>query len=132
LRLKEHYFLQEELIDAANNDLAVIISELSKQSTANVGRVSSLDERFTTTYTVSKWGYYNLLKTQTFFKNDTLYKAALIGGVSVDKHQALYMVERDKSLNIGGETQIIGDVRVSKRGVTPAYINNLNYTNKKL
>jgi len=129
-RLKQQYFLEEELVRASAANFLKVINKSEEQGTE--GEVQFNDERFTTSYTISKWGFYNLVKTKTFFRRDTLYKSALIGGTSKKEKIALYLSDLDKPLNIGGATKIQGDVQLSKYGVKPAYINNQSFTGTKL
>lgn len=131
-RLKQFYFLQEDLIAAADANFVHLLQQMGSESIATSGNLSTIDERMGSSYKISQWGCYPLVKTQTIFKNDTLHKAALVGGTNTASNLALYMTERDKSLNIGGESQIVGDVRVSKRGVSPAYVGNHNFVKKEL
>jgi len=129
-RLKQQYFLEEELVSASNSNFLQIIN--GSPNKGGEGLVQFNDERFATLYTTSKWGFYNLVKTKTFFRRDTLYKAALIGGKSKKEPIALYLSDLDKPLHIGGSTNIQGGVKISKYGVKPAYINNQNFTGTKL
>jgi len=129
-RLKQQYFLEEELVRASAANFLQVIN--NKEGIATQGQVKYADERFTTYYTASKWGFYNLVKTKTVFKKDTLYKSALIGSTSNKEKIALYLSDLDKPLNIGGTTKIQGNVKISKYGVKPAYINNQNFTGTKL
>ncbi len=132
LQLRDYYFMQEELIDVANNDFVKVISEQGNNQQGAMGNYSSKDERFNTTYSITKWGFYNLVKTATSFKKDTVYKAALSGGIAKKSKLALYVVERDKSLNIGGKTEIIGDAMISSRGAVPTYVDNQTIVKSKL
>ena len=129
-RLKQQYFLEEELVRASAANFLQVLNKDSAQESE--GEVQFADERFTTSYTISKWGFYNLVKTKTVFKKDTLYKVALIGSTAKKEKLALYLSDLDKPLNIGGTTKIQGDVKISKYGVKPAYINNQNFTGTKL
>jgi len=129
-RLKQQYFIEEELVRASAANFLQVINTRGAQETE--GKIQFNDERFTTSYTVSKWGFYNLVKTKTVFKKDTLYKVALVGEASKKEKLALYLSDLDKPLNIGGSTKIKGDVKISKYGVKPAYINNQSYTGTKL
>jgi len=129
-RLKKQYFLEEELVRASTTNFMQVINKRGELGAE--GEVQFNDERFTTSYAISKWGFYNLVKTKTVFKKDTLYKAALIGGTSGKEKIALYLSDLDKPLNIGGATKIQGDVKISKYGVRPGHITNNNYTGTKL
>jgi len=129
-RLKQQYFLEEELVNASTSNFLQVIHKNDELGVE--GEVQFKDERFKTSYTISKWGFYNLVKTKTFLKKDTLYKVALIGSTSKKEKIALYLSDLDKPLNIGGTTKIKGDVKISKYGVKPAYINNQNFTGTKL
>jgi hypothetical protein len=129
-RLKQQYFLEEELVMASTNNYIQIINGSLGHSSEGIVQLE--DSKFTTSYDVSNWGFYNLVKTKTVFKNDTLYKAALIGEKSTKEKLALYLSDLDKPLNIGGTTKIIGNVKLSKYGVKPAYINNQNFTGTRL
>ncbi|PHS04929.1 MAG: hypothetical protein COA88_13025 [Kordia sp.] len=129
-RLKQQYFLEEELVRAsAANFLQVLNKDGAQESE---GEVQFADERFTTSYTISKWGFYNLVKTKTAFKKDTLYKVALIGSTAKKEKIALYLSDLDKPLHVGGQTRIKGDVKISKYGVKLGFITNNSYTGTKL
>jgi len=129
-RLKQQYFLEEELVRVSAANFLQVINN-SEGITAE-GEVKFTDERFITYYTVSKWGFYNLVKTKTVFKKDTLYKAALLGGKPKKEPIALYLTDLDKPLHVGGTTNIQGNVKISKYGVKPGYINNKSFTGTKL
>ena len=133
LELKDHYMLHAQLVDAATNDFSVLVNaqgEIGKDEVSVVTNPS--DDRFTTQYSVIKWGFYDLIKTQTSFKKDTVYKAALIGGVSKNNRLALYMTERDRALHIGGTAQVVGDAKISERGVKTAYIGQTQFVRSRL
>lgn len=131
-QLKQFYFVQEELVDGANANMLALLEQLNSDLESTKGEISSIDERFKTHYRIKNWGGFPLVVAATNFKQDTVYKSALIGGKSTSLRLALYMTERDKSLNIGGGSQIVGDVLVSKRGVSPAYVGNTGFTRKEL
>lgn len=131
-RLKQQYFLEEELLTAANNNLIQILDQFNENVLDVKGVISADNDEIHTSYAISKWGFYDLLKIKTYHKKDTLYKVGLIGDNSKKENLALYVSDLDKPLKVGGKTKIIGNAKISKYGVSPAYISNQPFSGGKL
>lgn len=131
-RLKQQYFLEDELITAANNNLIQILDQFNDNVLDVKGIISDEDDKFHTSYSISKWGFYDLLKIKTYHEKDTLYKVGLIGNKYKKEDLALYVSDLDKPLKIGGKTKIVGNAKISKYGASPAYISNQPFTGGKL
>ena len=131
-RLNQHYFLSQDLIRASNNHFAQLIDNLDYESINSHGEIKNENDQITTTYTLSKWGLYDILKLKTYIKKDTLSKAALIGVKSSNDRLALYLADKDKPLHIGGKSAIHGDVKISDHGVRIAYISGQHFQGNKL
>ena len=126
-RLKQQYFLEEEFVLAHNNQRIALLEQLNGE------QIELTNELFKSSYKLQKWGFYNLLVHKTYFKTDTLTTASLLGKRPNRQEQlALYLTDLDKPLHIGGKTKIKGNVKISKYGVKPAYINNMSYIGSKL
>ncbi|WP_179008676.1 hypothetical protein [Winogradskyella forsetii] len=131
-RLNQQFFLENELVNYSETNFLKVIDQLNTSQLSTNGSINSDDNRLTTTYSISKWGFYDLIKTKTYFKNDTIYKTGLIGSKTVNTKLALYLTDYNTELKIGGTTKIIGDVKVSSFGVEQAYINNQSFTGSRL
>ncbi|MDC3388577.1 hypothetical protein OAX11_03595 [Flavobacteriaceae bacterium] len=128
--MRQQFFLEKELVQAStSNFIQILNTEISNQG---VGSVKFNNQRFISHYMLKKWGGYNVLKIKTIHKKDTLQKVALVGIKNNNKKIALYISDLDKPLSIGGNTKIIGDIKISKYGVKAAYINNSNSIRGKL
>ncbi|WP_044397246.1 hypothetical protein [Lacinutrix sp. Hel_I_90] len=131
-RLKQQFFLENELVNYSNSSFLKFIDLLNTTTNTSKGSIISDDNRLTTNYTLSKWGFYDLVKAKTYFKNDTLYKTGLIGSKTTEKDLALYLTEYNAPLKIGGKTRVVGDVKISSYGVEQAYLSHQNFTGGKL
>lgn len=71
------------------------------------------------------WGFYDILVSKTIFKNDTIYKTALVGTKEDNKKAlALYTTDYDRVLKLSGKTRIYGNIKVPIGRTEQAYINN--------
>ncbi|WP_452223474.1 hypothetical protein [Lacinutrix chionoecetis] len=131
-RLNQQFFLENELVANSETNFLKIIDQLNTSIFINKGSIVNEDNKLVTEYSVSKWGFYNIVKTKTYFKNDTIFKTGLIGSKTRNKKLALYLTDYNTELKIGGKARLIGDVKVSSYGVEQAYINNQTYTGSNL
>ena len=71
------------------------------------------------------WGFYDILVSKTIFKNDTIFKTALVGTKEDKKNAlALYTTDYDRVLKLSGKTRIYGNIKVPIGRTEQAYINN--------
>ena len=125
-QFKQQLFSVERLLTTNNNDFNFIRNMLNDGIMMYQDSLVN-DDEITTVYSISKWGFYPLIKLKTYKEKDTLKKVLLLGTRN-DSHLALYLTNTKKPLYIGGNTKIKGHVKVSNYGVKPAYIDDLYYT----
>ena len=70
------------------------------------------------------WGYYKIGIVRSFFKNDTITKAMVIGEKNNMIRPALYLTDYDKPLNMVGKATIDGDVAIPRSGMRRGNIFN--------
>ena len=131
-RMNLVYFSKQDLITTSNNHFLRLLNDFKYNEIGANGILESEDQRFKTTYSISKWGLFDKISMNTYTKNDSIGKAALFGARASKDQLALYLSDLDKPLYVGGTTQINGNVKLSKYGVKIAYLNNHNYTGKRL
>ena len=84
-----------------------------------------------TTILKKRWGVFDLVIVQITLKNEAFQKVALMGNVNKNR-KALYLQENNQPLKIVGNTRIIGDVIVPKRGVNTGNIAGVSYYGDRL
>ena len=67
------------------------------------------------------WGAYRLLKTKAFFKLDTIQRIAL-AGIAPEEQTVLYLADKNRSLNLSGNTEIRGTAHLPVSGLKRAYV----------
>lgn len=78
---------------------------------------------------VSSWGVFNILKTKTIFKEDTLQRVFMIGQRN-RKRPSIYLANNGKTLRLTGEASIKGNIFVPEGKLETGYIGSNSY--KKL
>jgi len=78
------------------------------------------------------WGAFKMVSIKTHHQNQKLEQTALIGYENKKIVPALYLVNNDLSLKIGGETKIEGDVYLPENGVERSYVSGKNYKGNEL
>lgn len=78
------------------------------------------------------WGVFEKMTSTSKIKSKTFKKAALIGGAQPKNRLALNVSNIDLPLSLVGNTKIIGDAYIPRRGIKPGYINNISYQGSKL
>ncbi|MDP2684147.1 MAG: hypothetical protein Q8P20_03755 [bacterium] len=125
--LKEHFLIEEDLINTSYNHRLLILEKLGNDISLKQGEIVSEENFITTNYKVTNWGNYNILKMVTSFKKDTIYKNILFGSSSRESYPAVYVTDAQEPLYIGGNTKINGEIKVSIKGIKPGYLNNQNF-----
>lgn len=77
------------------------------------------------------WGAYRLLKVKSFFRGNELERIVL-AGKHADAELALYLADKNRALNVCGNTQILGDAYLPPLGIKRAYIEGKTFTGGEL
>lgn len=86
----------------------------------------------TSSITSTNWGAYKMIFIKTFHQNQSQQKSALVGFENSVKLPALYIVNNDLSLKIGGDTKLEGDVFLPENGIERSYVSGKNYKHNEL
>ncbi len=84
-----------------------------------------------TTFVVSKWGVYDLVRVNSKVKNEEFSKTALMGSINKER-KSVYLVENNAPLVIVGKTRIIGNAYLPMRGVKRGNISGVSYYGDEL
>lgn len=84
-----------------------------------------------TTFVVSKWGVYDLVRVISKVKNEEFSKTALMGSTNKER-KSVYLVENNAPLVIVGKTRIIGNAYLPMRGVKRGNISGVSYYGDEL
>ncbi|MDB5122341.1 MAG: hypothetical protein JWP94_470 [Mucilaginibacter sp.] len=80
----------------------------------------------------TQWGVYDVGVCRAFIEKDSLFKAFTIANtLDSSKWAALYLIDEDRPLSLGGQTNITGDAFIPKAGVTTAFVDNQAYQGDK-
>jgi hypothetical protein len=77
------------------------------------------------------WGAYEVISCQSFSKNKSVQKTALVGSVD-SLLPTLYLSDKNKALSICGKTIITGQVYLPLAGVKRAYIEGQTFEGEKM
>ncbi len=77
-----------------------------------------------------QWGGFNLLFCESFLKNETIEKIAIIGNYSEDNF-ALYLSDLDRPLLLSGKSTIYGDCKLPNEGISSTFIDGVNSSNSE-
>ncbi len=78
-----------------------------------------------------RWGIFDLAIVKSALKNEVSTKVGLLANEDRNR-KALYLEEHNQPLKVVGNTQIIGDVVLPKRGVNTGNISGTSYYGSKL
>lgn len=77
------------------------------------------------------WGAYRLLKVRSFFRREGLEQIVL-AGKQLDTDLVLYLADKNRALNLCGNTQIHGNAYLPPSGIKRAYIEGKTFTGGEL
>tara|TARA_R110000868_G_scaffold179306_2_gene419253 strand:- start:179 stop:1309 length:1131 start_codon:yes stop_codon:yes gene_type:complete len=78
---------------------------------------------------VTNWGFYKILNVKTIFKKDTIQQQSLLG-LKKETSIALYLVDNEKPLQMVGNSMILGDVYIPKKGIKKGYITSNAFSSR--
>ncbi|WP_162996863.1 hypothetical protein [Mucilaginibacter kameinonensis] len=119
--------------DQLQNNLGSGINILlnNRDSSYREGRTISLFNGDADSVTLKKtnWGIFDVCAVSAFISRDTLYKTfSIASGIDSSKWAALYLIDEDRPVSVGGNTLIRGNAYIPKAGIRTAYVDNLAYT----
>lgn len=82
--------------------------------------------------TVKSWGSFKVVVANTFHRNKSITKTALIGNSSLYSYATIFLPDQRQTLKVCGSTKISGNVYLSERGLERGHITGKSYTNDKL
>lgn len=131
--LSSRYDMQDRLIERCNSCFALYLSDKKQFQNNATQDISLFDDGIRCHFELKRWGMYAKLMGKIYFKNDTIRKNALIGEVINDDQMALYLGDFGEELKISGTTQIIGNVKLPKKGYeTVNILGNQKINNPKI
>lgn len=130
--LNQRINFREKLVNVNNASFKYYLKNLSDLQYNQTFDADIFEEDITTLIHKTKWGFYDILKCKTIFKQDTITKTALVGQQSNSKFTALYVTDYDKKLKLSGETQIMGKIKVPKGDLDEIFINGKLGNNTKI
>nr|WP_321234601.1 hypothetical protein [uncultured Psychroserpens sp.] len=115
---------EETLINVNNATFKYYLNN-SNQIEFNTSTALDIFENDITTFTTKKkWGFYDILLSQTIFKNDTINRIGLIGILEPNqKRPSLFVTDYDKPLKLSGKSKVIGFSKVPNGIIEQAYLN---------
>jgi cytoskeletal protein CcmA (bactofilin family) len=114
----------DQLINNSNSSFNYFLANYSKLNDETLD-LDVFENGIITTGSTKKWGFYDILSTTTIFKNDTIYKSALVGKSSnKNENIALYVTDYDKPLQASGESVFSGTIKTPNGKIERGYINN--------
>ena len=84
-----------------------------------------------TTITKKHWGVFDVATVSSELKNERTIKTAILANGG-NKRKALYLKDNNQPLKVVGNTEIIGDVVLPKRGVSSGNISGVSYYGAQL
>ncbi|MHA7843640.1 MAG: hypothetical protein ACX93I_09995 [Winogradskyella sp.] len=113
----------DELINNNISSFNYFLANHSK-SDNEIHSIDVFENGIITTGCLKKWGFYDILSITTVFKNDTIFKSALVGRTSNNDNLALYVTNYDKPLKVSGESFISGTIKIPNGKIERGYIDN--------
>ena len=121
--LNQRINFREALVNTNNASFKYHIKNLDKLRYNETIESDVFEEDITTSIEKKKWGFYDIVKCKTVFKEDTIIKTALLGQNNESDFTALYVTDYDKVLQLSGSTKIIGKIKTPKGNLGQSYIN---------
>lgn len=114
----------DELINNSNSSFNYFLANYSKSDNETLS-IDIFESGITTTGSIKKWGFFDILSTTTVFKNDTIFKSSLIGSTTnKNDNLALYVTNYDKPIKASGESVISGTIKIPNGKIERGYIDN--------
>lgn len=116
--------MYEDLINRNSSSFNYLINNVENIHYNKTEEIDVFDDNIFSYLEKKNWGFYDVIISKTIFKNDTVYKTAMVGKVSAKTDNlALYVTDYDKPLKLSGNTKIIGHIKIPNGRTEQAYIN---------
>lgn len=122
--LQQKHQIAVELINTNASAVQFYLSSNQIQENDTSIPVDILGNGMLSTAKLKYWGYYKVGIITSFFKNDTLTKALVIGEKNTIPRPAVYLTDYDKPLNMVGKATIDGDAVIPRSGIRRGNIFN--------
>ncbi|WP_299883427.1 hypothetical protein [uncultured Lacinutrix sp.] len=129
--MKSRFEIQNELISRNESAFTHFLNNIETIKDDSETVLDIFDDNIFSFAKKKNWGFYSILSCKSVFKNDTVYKTALIGKKS-EKNIALYVTDYDKPLKLSGDITFLGDIKVPNSRIEQAYINGVSGNKVKI
>ncbi|NQY07264.1 MAG: hypothetical protein HRT68_14000, partial [Flavobacteriaceae bacterium] len=123
--LQERSFIAGELLTTHSSATDYFLKDFGTNLNNSSKAIDVLSNGIYSTGKMKNWGVYKVGIVSTFFKNDSITKAYLLGEKQVDDNLALYLTDYDKPLNMVGLATIKGDAKLPRSGIKRGNISNV-------
>ncbi len=116
-RLEMNYTLEDHML--LNNYMSLKYGA-TKENNCNLQLIHNSGD--TSNVSVKKWGAFKAVVSRTKHQYKNYTRSAIVGNELIGKHPVMYLPNQRNEIKLCGESVIVGDIYISRKGISRGHI----------